>query len=148
MLTSSVNATAHHSWKRSSSRWNWRSRGQCSPRLRCRTRTLSPCSWDSRCRPPFSSGSSKSGIVVPGSRFVLMAVSLSESGTGLHRADAGDAEADAVDARQRGHVEAAGVGVAPGEVVGVLGQADEAELLAFGREHPDAARPADVEVAG
>ena len=44
--TSSVNATEHHSWKRRSSRWCWRSRGQCSPRLRCSTRKLSPCRSD------------------------------------------------------------------------------------------------------
>ena len=52
---------------------------------------------------------------------------------------------DAVDAGHGGHVEAAAVGVAPGEVVRRLGELDQLELLALGREDPDAAGPADVE---
>src|SRR5919108_2606827 len=143
IVTSSVKATEHHSWKRSSSRWCIRSRGQCSPRLRCSTSALSPWSSDSRCRSPFSSGSSKSGIVLPGWRFLLMWVLLA----GSARTHAGDGEPHPVDARQGGDVERAAVRVAPGQVVRVLGQLDESELLALRREDPDAAGTADVEVA-
>src|ERR671932_244409 len=142
MLTSCVKATEHHSWKRSNSRWCIRSRGQCSPRLRCTTSVLpSPWSSDSRCITPFSSGSSKSGMVVRGSRFLLMESLLS----GAH---AGHLQAHAVDARQRGLVEVAAVLPAPREVVRVLRQLQEPEPLALGRDDPYAARPADVEVAG
>src|SRR5215207_5352581 len=143
MLTSSVNATAHHWWNCSSSWWCWRSRGQCSPRLRCRTIALSPCSSDRRCMSPWSSGRSKLGIVVPGSRFLLMRVSLRVSA----RTHAGDAQPHSVDACQGGDVERAAVRVAPGQVVRILGQLDQPELLAPGRQDPDAAGTADVEVA-
>ena len=58
MVTSSVNATGHISEKGTMRRWCWRSRGQCSPRPSMSTRQLSPCSSESRCMTPVSSGSS------------------------------------------------------------------------------------------
>ena len=54
---------------------------------------------------------------------------------------------DAVHAGERGDVKGAGVVVAPSEVVRRLRQAEGSEVLAGGRDDPDPARPAGVEVA-
>src|SRR5215469_259710 len=143
MVTSWVKATVHHWWNTSISRWCCRSRGQCSPRPSIKIMASSPCSSDSWCIDPVSSGRMKSGSAAPGVSPLLMTVSLSLVGP-----DAGDGEPDPVDAGQCGDVERAGVLVPPSEVVRGLGKPQRAEMLPAGREQPDAGRPAHVEVAG
>src|ERR687887_1818994 len=146
IVTSWVNATAHQPWKRTISRWCWRSRGQCSPRPSMRIIGSSPCNSDRRRSTPSWSGSWKSGSVLPGSRCLLMSLRLLEVG-GWSWADARDAQAHPVDAGERGDVEGPRVVVAPREVVRRLGEPQRAEVLATGRQHPDPARPTGVDVA-
>src|SRR6516225_3257562 len=101
---------------------------------------FSPWSSDSRYITPFSSGSSKSGRVIPGWSFALMSVLLLGS-------DAWDLKSNPVDAGERRDVQRLSVGIAPGEVVWRLGQAQGAEVLAAGRDHPDPAGTTCVQVA-
>src|SRR5262252_5879007 len=61
---------------------------------------------------------------------------------------AGDREPDPVDAGLRRDVESAAVLVPPREVVGVLGQSQDAHVFTAGREQPDAGRTAHIHVAG
>src|SRR5215470_11590430 len=143
MVTSSVKATVHHWWNTSISRWCCRSRGQCSPRPSIKIMASSPWSSDSRHIVPVSSGRVKSGSTAPGVSPLLMTVSLALVGP-----DAGDGEPDPVDAGQCGDVERAGVLIAPCEVVRALWKPQGAQVVAAGREQPDAGRPAHVEVAG
>src|SRR4029450_13203121 len=89
---------------------------------------------------PVSSGSLTSGKTSPGPR------SLSIVASSL-RADARDVRPDPVHARERGDVERPAVRVAEGEVVRGFRQPERAEVTAVGREHPDAAGAADVEVS-
>src|SRR5215472_6228369 len=143
MVTSWVKATVHHWWNTSISRWCCRSRGQCSPRPSIKIMASSPWSSDSRHMVPVSSGRVKSGSTAPGVSPLLMTVSLALVGP-----DAGDGEPNPVDAGQCGDVERAGVLIAPREVVRALGKPEGAQVVAAGREQPDAGRPAHVEVAG
>src|SRR5690349_21519145 len=53
----------------------------------------------------------------------------------------------AIDRGRAGAIELVPVAPAPVQVAGVLGHADHAEMPAGRREHPDAARPGDVDVA-
>src|SRR5919197_3501574 len=141
IVTSSLSSTPHHSWNLSSSRWCWRSRGQCSPRPSWTTSGFAPWISESLCGTPFSSGSSKSGNVSPSRRFFSIFL-LSSLGS-----DAGDGELEPLDARQRRDVERAALLAAPGEVVRGLGEAQRAEVVSPRGEHPDATRAADVEVS-
>src|SRR5215471_16407632 len=143
MVTSWVKATGHHSWKRTISRWCCRSRGQCSPRPSIKIMASSPCSSDSRRIVPVSSGRAKSGSAAPGVSPLLMVSSLALVGP-----DPGDGEPDPVDAGQRGDIERAGVIVTPGKVVRAFREPERAQVVAAGREQPDAGRPAHVHVAG
>src|SRR6516164_10352326 len=61
--------------------------------------------------------------------------------------DAWDLKSNPVDAGERRDVQRLSVGIAPGEVVWRLGQAQGAEVLAAGRDHPDPAGTTCVYVA-
>src|ERR1700755_2011496 len=133
--------TAHHSYSLISSFWCWRSRGQCSPRPSSRIIGSPPWSSESLCISPFSSGSSKSGRVIPGGSLAAMLVDLL---VGLG-SDSGDLKTDAVDAGERGDVQRLAVGVAPGEVVRRFGQSQRPQMTAVRGDDPDAAGSARVD---
>ena len=121
-VTSSVNATGTTRGS-AAARWCWRSRGQCSPRPSMQHEALSPCSSESVCMAPFSSGSSKSGKASPRRGSCAWSGSL-------------DADAHPVDAGQRGDVERAAVRVAPGEVVRASRAADQCRAARRAGERP------------
>ncbi len=60
------------------------------------------------------------------------------------RAGARDVETDAVDARLRGELEHAAVGIAPSHIVRVLGAAQRAEVFAVRVENPKSTGAADI----
>src|SRR5215216_1720273 len=126
MVTSSVNATEHHSWKR-------RSIAMVHPLARA---VLAAAEMQNegvvalQLREPVhvavlvgqhEVGDRRPRLEVLAHVRVLLARSA--------RTHAGDAEPHPVDARLGGEVERAAVRVAPGQVVRVLGQLDQCELL-------------------
>src|SRR5438270_1102841 len=69
-------------------------------------------------------------------------VSLGELG-----ANAGHVQTNPVEPASSADVQRLAVLIPPGEIVRVLGADDRAEVLPFGREHPQAAGTGDIEVS-